>query len=247
MKPYFETDLGKLYHGDCLEIMPQLQPVDLVITSPPYNLGNTTGGGFGDWSIWKSPPISKGYGVCNDKMPWDKYEKWQKKIISCMWGTLRANGAIFYNHKPRLRNKILWTPLSLIGKHPLRQIIIWHRGGCINFSPSHYAPSCEWIVVIAGPGFRLVNRSASKDGDVWGFSPDTKNSHPAPFPQELPHRILTTAVGQVVLDPFLGSGTTAVACERLGRKWIGIEIEEKYCEIAAKRIEAENKQLKMFR
>ncbi len=52
--------------------------------------------------------------------------------------------------------------------------------------------------------------------------------------------------GQVVLDPFLGSGTTAVACEELNRKWVGIEISEKYCEIAAKRIEAENKQLKLF-
>ena len=51
---------------------------------------------------------------------------------------------------------------------------------------------------------------------------------------------------ELVLDPFLGSGTTAVACERLKRRWIGIEIEEKYCEIAKKRIEAERRQLKLF-
>ena len=56
----------------------------------------------------------------------------------------------------------------------------------------------------------------------------------------------TVSEGQIVLDPFIGSGTTAIACEALGRKWIGIEISEKYCEIAAKRIEAEYKQRKLF-
>ena len=74
---------------------------------------------------------------------------------------------------------------------------------------------------------------------------DGTTAHPTQKPTNLICYILSVGGGRV-LDPFLGSGTTAVACERLKRQWIGIEIEEKYCEIAAKRIEAERKQLKLF-
>ena len=246
MKPYYQTDSGVLYHGDCLEILPQLDPVDLIITSPPYNLGNTTGGGFGDWGIWKSPDIMDGYDESIDNLPMDVYEEKQRKLLSAMWSTLSDSGAIYYNHKPRMRNKLLWSPTTLTDGLPLRQIIIWHRGGCINFSPTHYAPSCEWILLIAKNNFSLKNRSASKDGDVWRFPPDTKNRHPAPFPIELPMRILNTTSSKVVLDPHMGSGTTAVACEKFNRKWIGIEISEKYCELTAKRIDSETRQLKLF-
>jgi site-specific DNA-methyltransferase (adenine-specific) len=62
------------------------------------------------------------------------------------------------------------------------------------------------------------------------------NDHPAPFPLELPKRALETTTADVILDPFMGSGTTGVACAILGRKFIGIELEEKYCEQAVKRI-----------
>lgn len=72
------------------------------------------------------------------------------------------------------------------------------------------------------------------------------NYHPTEKPVGLLKNILECNVGELVFDPFLGSGTTAVACEKLGRKWIGIEISEKYCEIAAKRIKAENNQIKLF-
>ena len=72
--------------------------------------------------------------------------------------------------------------------------------------------------------------------------------HPTQKPVGLFMQILRkySPEGEIILDPFLGSGTTAIACERLKRRWIGIEIEEKYCEIAAKRIEQERKQRKLF-
>ena len=77
--------------------------------------------------------------------------------------------------------------------------------------------------------------------------PDGINIHPTQKPKYLMVWCLSwSKTNGIVLDPFIGSGTTAVACERLKRRWIGIEIEKKYCEIAAKRIEAERKQLKMF-
>lgn len=82
------------------------------------------------------------------------------------------------------------------------------------------------------------------NGDKPGYSDD----HPTKKPVELMQYLLKihSINDNLVLDPFLGSGTTAVACEKLGRKWIGIEISEKYCEIAAKRIKAEADQIKMF-
>jgi len=73
------------------------------------------------------------------------------------------------------------------------------------------------------------------------------NQHPTQKPDELFRWILVNySQGDIVFDPFIGSGTTAVACERLGRKWFGCELEPKYCEIANKRIEAERAQLKLF-
>jgi modification methylase len=100
-------------------------------------------------------------------------------------------------------------------------------------------------MIFAKENFRLAPKG-NKKTDVWSFPQEFNNPHPAPFPVLLPLNILESTTAQTILDPYLGSGTTAVACERLNRHWIGIEISEKYCEIAAKRIENERKQLKLF-
>jgi len=70
--------------------------------------------------------------------------------------------------------------------------------------------------------------------------------HPTQKPVGLIGQLISANICDSILDPFLGSGTTAIACERLNKKWIGIEINEKYCEMAAKRIKSERKQLKLF-
>jgi site-specific DNA-methyltransferase (adenine-specific) len=251
-----------LYLGDCLEILPTLGKVDAVVTSPPYNMGVSAGGGFannrghyksdcgykkrGGGGKWNGGDLAHGYGVHDDKMPWVEYEDWQRRFLLACWAQLNDAGAIFYNHKPRAQRCVVWLPTDLNPGLPLRQIIIWARAGGINFSPTHYVPTHEWIILLAKPDFRLRDKKASGAGDVWYIPQESSTKHPAPFPLELPRRILETTNALTVLDPFMGSGTTGVACAKLGRKFIGIEIEPKYFDISCKRIEDAYKQPDMF-
>jgi len=147
------------------------------------------------------------------------------------------NGAIFYNHKPRIFYGQCVTPLVYIPSELIvRQIIVWARSGGVNFSTAFYVPTHEWIVVIAKPAFRLKSKGASGLGDVWMFSQKADAQHPAPFPLELPTKILASANGQDVLDPFAGSGTVGVACAKAGRKCTLIERNPRYCEVARRRV-----------
>jgi DNA modification methylase len=251
VKAYYEEDGIVIYHGDCGEVMPQLEPdFDLVFTSPPYNLGVTMGGGMpgghyksnaslarrGGHGKWSGGALADGYGSYDDAMPPAEYEAWQRETLTTCWGLLTEKGAIFYNHKPRVQGGELWTPIMVNPDLPVRQIIVWARAGGINFSPSFYVPTHEWIVVLAKPAFRLKSKGASGVGDVWTVPQESNTAHPAPFPEALPFRALETTGARHVLDPFGGSGTTAVAAKRLGRRCTLIEREEKYCELAARRL-----------
>jgi modification methylase len=95
------------------------------------------------------------------------------------------------------------------------------------------------IYLIAKPDFKLVPKSNGV-GDVWEFTQEMKNGHPAPFPVALIDRIISSTNSKVVLDPFMGSGTTAIVAMGLKRNYIGIELSPDYCEMAEKRI-AKNK------
>src|SRR5206468_741094 len=99
--------------------------------------------------------------------PFDAYCAWQTSVIQAMWDSLSDNGAIFYNHKPRIQRGSLWVPTSLVGGLPIRQIVVWARAGGMNFAPTHYLPTHEWIVVIAKEAWRLKSKAASGLGDVW--------------------------------------------------------------------------------
>ena len=236
-----------LMQGDCLERMKEIPDgsVDLVFTSPPYNLGISTGGGIksgANSGKWKkgAGTLGKGYNSHDDAMPLEEYTKWQKEVLSKCFDKLSDTGAIYYNHKPRVQGGILQTPLDYIPdnlKGNIRQIVIWKRSGGINFSPSFYLPTHEWIIIIAKPNFRLRDKAASGAKDVWEVNQERNNPHPAPFPVELPKIALETTNAQVILDPFMGSGTTGVACANLNRSFIGIELDEEYFKIAKERIE----------
>lgn len=252
-----------LYLGDCLEILPTLGKVDAVVTSPPYNLGTTSGPGLsgkklghysdkagmagrGGRGKWAGGDLINGYGAHDDAMPHDEYVAWQHKCLQACWALLPENGAIFYNHKPRVLNGLLVTPLEYNPGLPVRQIVIWARAGGVNFSTAHYLPTHEWIVIFAKEDYRLRDKSASGVGDLWYIPQKKDPDHPAPFPLELPSRILETNKVEMACDPFMGSGTTGVACTKLGRKFIGIENEPKYFDISCKRIEDAYRQGDMF-
>lgn len=157
---------------------------------------------------------------------------------------LRSDGAIFYNHKWRVQRGLLQDRADILDGFPVRQIIIWHRSGGINFNPGYFLPNYEVIYLIAKPEFRLAPKANSM-GCVWRFDQESGNPHPAPFPIELPARCIAAVGDGPVLDPFLGSGTTALAAEQAGIPWIGIEQSPEYVAMARARIQnAANKKLR---
>lgn len=240
MKPYYEQDGITIYHGDCMEVMPTLGQFDLAFTSPPYNMNCPTkpGGGFaapkGEAGKWSGGALADGYADHGDAMPMDEYEDWQRHVLTELWE--HTSGAIFYNHKPRPWLGEVWLPLRLNPDLPLRQIITWARAGGINFSPSHFVPTYEWILVFARPEWRLRSKEASGAGDLWRVAQESGTPHPAPFPVALPARAIEAAAPSSVIDPFMGSGTTLRAAKDAGIPATGIELSERYCEIAAKRL-----------
>ena len=123
---------------------------------------------------------------------------------------------------------------DIVGGFPVRQIIIWQRAGGINFNPGYFLPNYEVIYLICKPRFRLAKK-ANAIGCVWKIPPESKNPHPAPFPVELAQRCIESTTGRIVLDPFRGSGSTALAANAVGRQWIGVELSEAYRNLARER------------
>lgn len=208
MTPYFEDAGITIYHGDCREILPLLPSVDHVLTDPPYGIDYGNGGGFSAKHGWAT-----GKGAAE----WDKARPEAELIAACiakgkhsvLWGANYFVDALNWSHK----NK--W--------------LIWDK--CQqDFSLADCELAwCSWDGAIRR--FSYARALALKDG----------KQHPTQKPVELMVWCITSfqnfqhASGPV-LDPFMGSGTTLVAAKKLGWKAIGIEIEERYCEIAAERL-----------
>ncbi len=231
---------SKIICGDALTEMQELESnsIDLAITSPPYNLKNSTGNGMKantKTGKWAGNALQNGYSHHNDCMPHSEYAIWQNNCLKEMFRLIKDDGAIFYNHKWRVQDGILQDRQDIVSNLPVRQIIIWRRKGGINFNPGYFLPTYEVIYLIAKPKFKLLPK-ANAFGDVWEFAQEMKNSHPAPFPVDLIDRIIKSTNANIILDPFMGSGTTAIASIKNKRKYLGIEISSDYCAIAEKRI-----------
>jgi modification methylase len=231
--------INKIICGDAVEIMKQIPDakVDLVITSPPYNLKNSTGNGMKDGrgGKWANAALQNGYSHHNDCMPHDEYVKWQRECLTEMMRIISEDGAIFYNHKWRVQDSLLQDRQDIVGGFPVRQIIIWRRKGGFNFNAGYFLPTYEVIYLIAKSGFKLVQK-ANAHGDVWEFTQEMKNKHPAAFPVSLIDRIVTSTDAKILLDPFMGSGTTAISAVNFNRSYIGIDISPEYCKMAEERI-----------
>jgi len=238
MMSKIENYLNRIICGDCLQVMRQLpdKSVDLIITSPPYNLRNTVKGGMSKSKHCKWRDLQYGYSHYDDCMPHNEYVAWQRECLTEMLRVLKQNGAVFYNHKWRVQGGLMQDRQDIVGGFPVRQIIIWQRAGGINFNDNYFLPSYEVIYLIAKSAFRLLPK-ANYCGDVWRFNQDQQNEHPAPFPVALPERIIGATDAQIILDPFVGSGTTAVATKNLNRQYIGIDLSPDYCEMARARID----------
>ena len=241
MKPYYDQDGITIYHGDCLDVLPGVADVGLIVTSPPYNL---SGDGPADSLLFRHDGhnpngayfrnLKKGYGNHTDAMPHEAYRNWQRSVLTLCWTALTGDGAIFYNHKPRVGGPSVRLPFDLIPDHvPLRQIITWDRGSGFNRQFTYFVPTYEWLLLLAKPAFRINTRSAN---DLWRIPFETGSEHPAPFPLSLAKQAIGSTNAALVMDPFMGSGTTLRAAKDLGRKAIGIELEERYCELAVQRL-----------
>jgi len=219
MKPYYETKLGKLYHGDCLEIMPELEPVDLVLTDPPYGVGIAKTGMVGGTNL----AVVKNYGA----QAWDR-----ERPPSSFFETLVAIS----------KNQIIFGGnyfADLLKPSPCW--LVWNKDNTGNFA------DCELAWTSFNTATRIVRFRWNGFLQEAGGREREVRHHPTQKPVGLFVWILDkySKQGDLILDTHLGSGTTALACERLNRQWIGIEIEEKYCKIAKDRIERELQQKKL--
>ena len=226
-KPYYETELGKLYHGDCLEIMPMLEPVDLVLTDPPYNIN-------------LKPQRKKTESILNDNMSDKEFRIFLHKTFLRVSKILTKDSfLVVFCGWPTIPDFMEVTKEYFT----IKSMPIWVKN---NWGIGYYTrPQYEPSLLLLNGKPKPLTRPVS---DVWDFKRNYRPIHSCEKPTFLFSFIIESFGNktQTVFDPFLGSGTTAIACERLNRRWIGIEIAEKYCEIAAKRIEKENQQLKLF-
>lgn len=226
-----------LYLGDCLDILPTLAPnsAAMAVTSPPYNIVREWSGG-GQASNLKS--LEARYNIWyDDAIDEPIYQEQQKRLVSEL---LRAcSGSVFYNHKVRYalhRRGQIYHPIDWLRGFPLWCEIIWDRGGGLGGNSKRPIVSDERIYMIGAPS---VWNGANSLTTVWRIPPVHVEGHVCAFPVEIPTRAIQLASlpGDAVIDPYMGSGTTGVACAQLGRQFIGIEIEPRYFDIACRRIE----------
>ena len=241
--------LDKIICGDSVEVMKQIPDgaVNLVVTSPPYNLKNSTGNGMKDGrgGKWENAALKNGYTHHDDCMPHEKYVEWQRDCLSEMMRIIPEDGAIFYNHKWRVQGGLLQDRHDIMNGFPIRQIIIWKRKGGLNFNAGYFLPTYEVIYLIAKPKFKLAPK-ANGYGDVWEFTQEMNNDHPAAFPVNLINRIISSTNAKIILDPFMGSGTTAISAMSFNRNFIGVDISPEYCEMAQRRIKQYQSQAKLL-
>lgn len=234
--------LNTVHHCDALKLLGNLvsESVDLVVTSPPYNLMNTVGNGIdkGPTGKWRSAALADGYNGYDDNMPHTEYVEWQRSILNECMRIIKPTGAIFYNHKWRVQAGLLQDRADIMQGLPVRQVIIWDRGGGLNSNDTYFLPTYEVIYMIAKSDYRLAPKASSLK-DIWRIAPEINNDHPAPFPIAIPYRCISASClpsGALIVDPFLGSGTTALAAKQLGHNWIGSEKSPIYAEMARGRL-----------
>ena len=247
----------QLYQGDCLEVMKQIpdKTVDCIITSPPYNMNlRVMNGKYKSRATWSghTKEFATKYTNYNDDLPMQEYFEWQKNFIEL---ALQKTDIMFYNIQMITGNKVALFNLFGYFANKIKEVIIWNK---INAEPS-INTGClnsqfEFIIVFDDKKaihrkFDNVNFNCGTETNVWNIKRERNTKHKAGFPSVLIERILNnfTKENDTVLDPFMGSGTTGVACKHLNRNFIGIELDPNYFEIAKNRIENEPTQLTLLK
>jgi len=213
MKPYYEDKYVTIYNADCREILPDLPMVDLVLTDPSYGVNFKKSG----------EPYMAGDSV--NLMP---------LILPMLYKLLKIEGALFIFSSVSHLKDFLFSFETYFKMH---NIIIWDKVNPVYpHSKAHFQMQYEPIIY-GSRGLHYIQAKRPSDIIKCPIVRGKKRLHPTQKPVEVLIELLkpSLATGQLILDPFLGSGTTALAAIETKNKSIGIEIEEKYCEIAAKR------------
>jgi modification methylase len=230
-------ELNNIYNMDCLEGMKLIEDnsIDLIITSPPYNNYHNRRTQKNREDYWSRTNIV--YDNFDDKMSDEDYADWQIRVINEMVRVLKPAGTIAYNHKDRIYNFEVLTPLQWILKTDavFRQRITWDRCGMQAYNPVRFYRVEEDIYLLGktARGFTW-NKEYAKYLSIWRIPPSKNGNHPCSFPEEIPKRLIEafSNEGDVVLDPFSGSGTTSKVAKDLNRNYIGFEISPDYCELS---------------
>lgn len=245
---YFMTDSMRIYNDDFLKTYAiKESSVDLVVTSPPYN-------------------VDVQYEDYKDDIPYSEYLAFTKKWLTKCYSLVKDDGRLCLNiplDKNKGGQQSVCADITTIAKEvgwKYHATIIWNEqnisrrtawGSWLSASAPFVIAPVEVVLVLYKECWQKTNGSQKSDitreeflewtNGVWNFNGESRKKigHPAPFPVELPKRCikLFSFVGDTVLDPFLGSGTTLIACAENNRKGIGVEINQNYCELAKKRLE----------
>lgn len=250
-KIILETDNLKIINDDILTTKEVIDnSIDLVVTSPPYN-------------------VDIKYNSHNDRLSYKKYFEFSEKWMSRCFDFLKNDGRFCLNvplDKNKGGHQSVTADLTTIAKKvgfQYHSTIIWNEGNIsrrtawgsyMSASAPYVIAPVEVIIIFYKKYWKKLHRGKSDitkhefmdwTNGLWTFSGESKKrvGHPAPFPVELPKRCikLFSYVGDTVLDPFLGSGTTLIATYLHGRKGIGVEIDKKYCQLAIRRLITECK------
>jgi site-specific DNA-methyltransferase (adenine-specific) len=220
VRPYYEDGAVVIYHADCRDVLPELAPIPLILTDPPYGVGVQYGDGYDDSPKTYWPWFHGALAAMRTSARTVIFTHRVKALAELhdwdwvgVWSKPYAGGARIGN-SPVLPN---WEPIFMYGIHALG-VHGQHSSDVFDVSPQKTGEP-------AGDIGRAKWTKANHDG------------HPCPKPHELYSRLVQafTSVGDSVVDPFMGSGTTLRAAKDLGRRAIGIDIEERFCESAARR------------
>lgn len=221
MKPYFETKLGKLYCGDCLDVAKDIElcSFSFGFIDPPYN-------------------CNKKYDGYKDNLPDDVYMQWMEKVLHSLRNIARSI-CVYTPHKYACE---YW---SFLGSDFYQIILSYSPEGAIR--GKNLINQYSFLLTDAIPKKYCKNvwHNCQMPGLGWFFREETYG-HPGYTSEDITARAIDFFAGESVIDFFGGTGTTGLICERTNKNWLLIEQSEKYCEIAAKRIDAEARQGKMF-
>lgn len=229
------ADVFTLMNGDL---------ANLIVTSPPYNQQLDS---FKPSGMQKENPawVERMGSAYSDSLPEEEYQDDQVHVFNLLWEATADDGALFYNHKHRYREKQVVSPLQWLTREDFqwrwRQEIIWDRGGSITLNARMFMPSDERIYWMTKSDRFVFNDTTEVKSysTIWQIAARVEIRVSAPFPIELPLRCIQAASnrGDIVVDPYGGSGTTLMACEQLGRKARLIELNPAYCDVIVQRWE----------